>query len=155
MASMSTQGPDDPFDLHRFVAAQETVYPRALAELRSGAKRSHWMWFGFPQIDGLGYSSAAKRYAIQSGDEARAYLAHPVLGTRLRECAEALEGVTGRSASEIFGFPDDLKLKSCATLFAAVSESPSVFDRVLAKYFRGERDGKTLKLLETLGGSGG
>ena len=113
------------------------------------------MWFGFPQIDGLGYSSAAKRYAIQSGDEARAYLAHPVLGTRLRECAEALEGVTGRSASEIFDFPDDLKLKSCATLLAAVSESPSVFDRVLAKYFRGERDGKTLKLLEKLDGASG
>src|SRR5690242_1980431 len=102
----------DPFDLARFTSAQEAAYDRALAELRSGDKRSHWMWFIFPQVDGLGFSSTAKHYAIKSIDEAREYLSHPVLGARLRECAEAVLAVKGRSAFEIFGSPDDLKLKS-------------------------------------------
>src|SRR5438067_7360997 len=104
-----TRGADDPHDLGRFVEAQEGVFDRALAEVRAGRKRTHWMWYVFPQLDGLGFSPTAKRYAIKSLDEARAYLAHPVLGPRLVECAEAVVGVAGRSAAEIFGSPDDLK----------------------------------------------
>jgi uncharacterized protein (DUF1810 family) len=142
-----SHGTDEPFDLNRFVRAQENDYPRALAEIRSGRKRSHWMWYIFPQLDGLGSSSTAKFYAIKSLDEARAYLDHPVLGPRLRECAAAVVGVEGRSAAQIFGSPDDLKLRSCATLFAIVSPPGSIFDRLLDKYYHGERDGKTLQLL--------
>jgi uncharacterized protein (DUF1810 family) len=138
---------DDPFDLKRFVEAQEGDYERALAEIRAGRKRSHWMWYIFPQIDGLGSSPTAQHFAIKNIDEARAYLAHPVLGKRLVECAEAAVGVEGRSASEIFGWPDDLKLLSCATLFALVSPSGSVFERLIDKYYGGERDGKTLQLV--------
>jgi uncharacterized protein (DUF1810 family) len=137
----------DPYDLNRFVHAQEGDYERALAELRSGQKRTHWMWYVFPQLDGLGFSATAKRYAIKSVEEARAYLAHPTLGPRLRECAEAVLGIEGRSVNAIFGSPDDLKMRSCATLFAAVAPPDSVFDRLLAKYYRGERDAKTLQLL--------
>jgi uncharacterized protein (DUF1810 family) len=137
----------DPHDLNRFVQAQEDDYEQALAEIRSGRKRSHWMWYVFPQIDGLGFSATSRRYAIKSLAEAKAYLAHPVLGPRLTECAEAALGVEGRSAHEIFGSPDDMKLRSCATLFACVAPAGSVFDRLLAKYFQGERDGKTLRLL--------
>ncbi len=139
--------PDDPHDLGRFVQAQVGDYETALAEVRGGRKRSHWMWYVFPQIDGLGFSSMSRRYAIKSRAEAEAYLKHPVLGPRLVEICEAALGVEGRSAHEIFGSPDDLKLKSCATLFAAVSPPGSVFERVLQKYFRGERDGQTLRLL--------
>ena len=139
---------DDPFDLSRFLKAQEPVYEHVLSELRRGQKRTHWMWFIFPQIDGLGFSATTKYYAIKSLEEARHYLAHPVLGVRLRECTETVLVVEGRSVSEIFGYPDDLKLKSSMTLFACVPNSPSVFDQVLDKYFRGERDAKTLALLE-------
>ncbi len=139
----------DLFDLTRFTEAQEAVYAAVLAELRDGRKRTHWMWYIFPQVDGLGVSSTAKYYAIKNIEEARQYLAHPVLGVRLRECAEVLLAVEGRSASEIFGFPDDLKLKSSMTLFAHVSgDSDSVFVRVLDKYFHGEPDSKTIELLE-------
>jgi uncharacterized protein (DUF1810 family) len=138
---------DDPYDLRRFVRAQEVDYQRALLEIKSGRKRSHWMWYIFPQFDGLAFSSTSKRYAIKSLAEATAYLDHPVLGPRLLECAEAVVGVAGRSAAEIFGSPDDLKLRSCATLFACVLPPGSVFDRLLAKYYRGERDGKTIQLL--------
>jgi uncharacterized protein (DUF1810 family) len=105
------------------------------------------MWYIFPQIDGLGFSSTARYYAIKSIAEAKAYLDHPILGPRLLECAETAVGVEGRSATEIFGTPDDLKLRSCATLFDCVSPPRSVFDRLLAKYYRGERDGRTLQLL--------
>jgi uncharacterized protein (DUF1810 family) len=140
-------GPDDPYDLGRFLQAQADDYERALSEIAGGRKRTHWMWYIFPQIDGLAFSSTSKHYAIRSVEEARAYLAHPVLGPRLRECAEAVVGVEGRTAAEIFGSPDDMKLKSCATLFASVAPPGSVFDRLLDKYFRGERDGKTLRLL--------
>jgi len=118
-----------------------------LAEIRSGRKRSHWMWYIFPQFDGLGFSSTSKRYAIKSAAEAEAYLGHPVLGPRLRECAEAVLRVEGRSAFEIFGPPDDMKVRSCATLFAHVSPVGSVFDRLLDKYYQGERDSKSLRLL--------
>jgi uncharacterized protein (DUF1810 family) len=137
----------DPYDLNRFLQAQQNDYQRALSEIRSGRKRSHWMWYIFPQYDGLGFSSTSKRYAIKSVAEAEAYLRHPVLGPRLVECAEAVLGVEGRSASEVFGSPDDLKLRSCATLFAAVSPPGSVFERVLEKFFRGVRDEKTLRLM--------
>ena len=140
--------PDDRFDLNRFVHAQAGVYPRALAELKLGRKRSHWMWFIFPQIDGLGYSSAAKFYAIKSKDEAKAYLDHPLLGQRLMECAAALLKIEGKSAAEIFGYPDDLKLRSSMTLFASASAADSVFSRVLAQYFEGEPDQRTLELLQ-------
>lgn len=140
-------GPDDPHDLSRFVAAQVGDYARALAEVRGGRKRSHWMWYVFPQFDGLGFSEMSRRYAIKSRAEAEAYLAHPVLGPRLVEVCEAALAVEGRSAHDVFGSPDDAKLKSCATLFAAVSPPGSVFERVLQKFYRGERDGQTLRLL--------
>ena len=138
---------DDPYDLNRFVRAQENDYERALAEIRSGRKRTHWMWYIFPQFDGLAFSATSKYYAIKSLAEAEAYLHHPILGPRLLACAEAAVGVEGRTATEIFGSPDDIKLRSCATLFARVSPPGSVFERLLAKYYRGERDGKTLHLL--------
>lgn len=137
----------DPYDLDRFVQAQTGDYAQALAEITSGRKRSHWMWYIFPQVDGLGRSAIATRYAITSVAEATAYLRHPVLGPRLRECAEAALGVEGRSAHEIFGSPDDMKLRSCATLFACVSPEGSVFHRVLDQYFQGTPDRKTLGLL--------
>ena len=139
--------PADPFDLDRFVSAQDGVYETALAEVRAGRKRTHWMWYVFPQLDGLGFSPTAKRYAIKGVDEARAYLDHAILGPRLLECADAVLRVEGRSATEIFGFPDDLKLRSCATLFATLLPPGSVFDRLLEKYFGGERDGRTMGLL--------
>jgi uncharacterized protein (DUF1810 family) len=137
----------DPHDLKRFLLAQEDDYRIALSEIKSGRKRSHWMWYIFPQYEGLGFSPTSRRYSIKSVSEARAYLDHPVLGQRLTECVEAALGVEGRSAYEIFGSPDDMKLRSCATLFAYVSPAGSVFDRLLDKYFRGERDGRTLRLL--------
>jgi len=137
----------DPHNLSRFVQAQMADYDQALTEIRSGRKRSHWMWYIFPQLDGLGFSSASKRYSIKSIAEAQAYLGHPVLGPRLVDSAEAVLRVEGRSAQEIFGFPDDMKLRSCATLFACVSPSGSVFHRLLDKYFQGQRDAKTLQLL--------
>ena len=138
---------DDPYDLSRFVWAQKNDYEHALNEIREGRKRTHWMWYVFPQVDGLAFSPTSKRYSIKSLEEARAYLAHPVLGPRLLECAEAAVRVEGRSATDIFGSPDDLKLRSCATLFACVSPRGSVFDRLLEKYYRGDRDAKTLRLL--------
>ena len=140
-------GANDPHDLARFVAAQEDDYPTALAEIRGGRKRSHWIWFIFPQIDGLGSSPAARHYAIKSREEADAYLRHPVLGPRLAACAEAALAVDGRSAREMFGSPDDLKLRSSATLFAAIAPGGSVFERVIEKYFNGQPDPKTLELL--------
>ena len=127
--------------------AQASSYERALAEIRDGEKESHWMWYVFPQIDGLGFSPTARHFAIKSIAEAEAYLAHSVLGPRLRDCAEAALAVEGRSASAIFGSPDDLKLRSCATLFSLVSPPGSVFHRVLDTYFAGEPDQNTLRLL--------
>jgi uncharacterized protein (DUF1810 family) len=150
----TSRGTDDPYDLSRFLRAQEGDYERALAEIRSGRKRTHWMWYVFPQFAGLGFSPTSQHYAIQSVEEAKAYLEHPVLGPRLRECAEAVLGVEGRSAAAIFGSPDDLKLRSCATLFASVSPRGSVFDRLLEKYHGGERDDKTLRLLGISPGTG-
>lgn len=146
---------DDPYNLSRFLRAQENDYEQALAEIVRGRKRSHWMWYVFPQFDGLSLSSTAKLYSIKTAAEAKAYLAHPILGPRLLECAEAVVRVEDRSATEIFGSPDDLKLKSCATLFDALLPPGSVFDRLLGKYYGGERDGKTLRLLGALKPSGG
>jgi uncharacterized protein (DUF1810 family) len=142
-----TSDPSDPYGLSRFVQAQETSYSQALSELQRGRKSSHWMWFIFPQHDGLGSSAMAKRYAIRSLEEAEAYLHHPVLGPRLLECAQAVLAVDGRSAFEVFGSPDDMKLRSSATLFACASPAGSVFERLLDKYFRGERDERTAQLL--------
>ena len=139
--------PDDPHDLRRFLEAQDGVHAQALAELRRGSKRSHWMWFVFPQLAGLGVSSTANRYGIRSLEEARAYLMHPVLGARLLACAAAILSVEGRGATDILGTPDDLKLRSCATLFGLVAEPGSVFEQLLAKYYGGDRDRKTLRLL--------
>ena len=144
---MATHASGDPHHLSRFVRAQEEHYAQALSEIVGGRKRTHWMWFIFPQLDGLGSSATSRQYAIKSLAEAEAYLAHPILGPRLWECAEATLGVEGRSAHEIFGSPDDVKLRSCATLFARVSPPGSVFDRLLERYFHRERDGRTLELL--------
>ena len=138
----------DPFQLHRFVAAQEGVYEGALREISEGRKTGHWMWFIFPQLHGLGRSPMAQHYAIKSLAEARAYLEHPVLGPRLRECVRALIDVEGRSAAQVFGSPDDLKLRSSLTLFARAAGSPSVFDVALAAYFEGLPDERTLGLIE-------
>ena len=138
---------DDPHNLRRFILAQEDDYRQALAEISAGRKRTHWMWYIFPQFAGLGVSPISMEYSIKSLDEARAYLAHPDLGPRLLRCSEALLRVEGRSATEIFGFPDDLKLRSCATLFRCVSPPGSVFDRVIRKYFEGQPDNCTLRLL--------
>ena len=138
---------EDRYGLRRFVDAQERDYDRALAEIRNGPKRSHWMWYVFPQFAGLGMSATSQHYAIQSLAEAGAYLAHPVLGPRLVECADAVLAIDGRSALEIFGSPDDMKLRSCATLFAHVSPEGSVFQRVIDSYFDGEPDDKTLSLI--------
>ena len=138
---------NDPHDLARFVAAQKGIHERALAEIQGGRKRSHWMWFTFPQFAGLGSSSMAERYAITSVAEARAYLQHETLGPRLSECAGAALAVQGQTASEILGSPDDMKLRSCATLFASVSPAGSVFHRLLERYFHGEPDPRTLQLL--------
>lgn len=138
----------DSFDLQRFVAAQAPVYDRVLDELRAGRKRTHWMWFIFPQIEGLGFSATSRRYAIRSRAEAAAYLQHSLLGARLAECAALLLGVQGRSALDILGAPDDLKLCSSMTLFAAVSPPGSVFARVLMHYFQGQGDPRTLSRLE-------
>lgn len=145
---------DDPYDLDRFVRAQEPDYARALSEVRAGRKRSHWMWYVFPQFAGLGSSPTARLYAIKSVAEAEAYLRHPVLGPRLVECCEAVLGVEGRSAHDIFGSPDDLKLRSCATLFARVSAPGSVFHRLLDQYFAGVPDEKTVCLTDAAPGGG-
>lgn len=138
----------DSYDLARFVEAQEREYERALTEIRGGRKRSHWMWYIFPQFAGLGRSAMSRRYAITSAAEAEAYLRHPVLGPRLLEIARAVLDVEGRSASEIFGSPDDMKLRSSATLFARVSAPGSVFEQVLERYFDGKPDTETLRLMD-------
>ena len=144
-----TTNNNDQFDLNRFTSAQDQVYDRVLAELKNGRKRSHWMWYIFPQLDGLGRSTTARRYAIKSREEAIAYLNHPVLGARLLECANTVLAIEGKTASEIFGYPDDLKLKSSMTLFSTVADD-SVFVDVLDRYFQGARDIRTLQLLEKL-----
>lgn len=133
----------DPFDLQRFVDAQASTYDQARAELAAGRKRGHWIWFIFPQIHGLGFSEMSRRYAISGLDEARAYLAHPLLGPRLRECTELVNAVEHHSLNAILGDPDDLKFHSSVTLFAEAGGGP-VFLDALNRYFAGERDGATL-----------
>ena len=144
----------DPFNLERFLAAQSGAHDIAVAELRHGCKQSHWMWFVFPQLTGLGHSARAQHYGITGLDEARAYLAHPVLGARLQECASVLEGLDpSLSASSIFGYPDDLKLRSCLTLFARAAGPGSIFESLLGKYFAGKPDDRTVALLQLQGRS--
>lgn len=137
----------DPFRLQRFIDAQRSVYDTALAELRAGRKRSHWMWFVFPQLRGLGHSDMARHYGITSLDEARAYLAHPVLGPRLRECSRLALAIEGSTAEEIFGYPDNMKLRSSMTLFARAAPDEPVFDACLRRHFGGQPDQATLDLL--------
>jgi uncharacterized protein (DUF1810 family) len=136
----------DSFDLRRFVDAQAPVYQRVLAELRQGEKQSHWMWFIFPQLAGLGHSPMAQRYALRSREEAMAYLGHGVLGPRLRQCTALVNAVEGRTIREILRSPDDLKFRSCMTLFGAASSEPE-FAAAIAKFYGGEPDRKTLELL--------
>ena len=137
------------FDLQRFVVAQNPVYAQVCAELRAGEKRSHWMWFVFPQIAGLDHSAMAQRYAIASLAEAKAYLAHPTLGARLRECTALVNLVEGRSIEAIFGYPDDMKFHSSMTLFAEADEGEAVFLKALQKYFGGSSDAATLDRLQS------
>jgi uncharacterized protein (DUF1810 family) len=139
------------FHLERFVDAQEADYDQALKEIRAGRKQSHWMWYVFPQFAGLGSSPTSQHFAIASVAEAAAYLAHPILGARLLECAEAVLAVADRSAREIFGSPDDLKLRSSATLFASVSPPASPFHRIIERYFQGRADERTLELIARAG----
>jgi len=135
------------FNLERFVEAQNGVYDTALAELRAGRKRTHWMWFIFPQIEGLGHSAMAQRYAIRSADEAAAYLAHPVLGPRLRACATAVATHDDRGVDEIFGHPDNLKFHSSMTLFADVAPDEAIFQACLDQFFDGRADPATVERL--------
>lgn len=137
----------DRFNLKRFVLAQAGVFEQVVAELRAGRKMSHWMWFIFPQIQGLGRSPTAMEYAISGRDEARAYLEHPLLGSRLKECTRLVLQVQKRSAADIFGSPDDMKFRSCMTLFAKVSTGDDIFVRALEKYFGGAPDRLTLDRL--------
>jgi uncharacterized protein (DUF1810 family) len=139
----------DPFDLQRFVAAQDAVYPLVVRELSAGGKRSHWMWFIFPQIAGLGASAMAQRYAIRSWNEAAAYLAHEVLGPRLVECTRLVLAVKGRTINQILGSPDDMKFCSSMTLFGAASEHP-IFDQALLVYCNGAKDQATLDILQAM-----
>jgi uncharacterized protein (DUF1810 family) len=139
----------DPYDLQRFVNAQDRVYGSVLAELRSGRKRSHWIWFVFPQLRGLGHSTTAHRYGISSLDEARAYLTHPVLGPRLRECTRLVAHIDGRSALDVFGSPDDLKVRSSMTLFARATDDNADFRAVLDKFYDGQDDPATVELLSS------
>jgi uncharacterized protein (DUF1810 family) len=136
----------DPFDLQRFLDAQAPIYARVVAELRRGQKQSHWMWFIFPQLAGLGHSAMARRFAIDSREEAVAYLGHAVLGSRLKECTALITAVEGRTVREILGSPDDLKFQSSMTLFSAVSSDPE-FSAAIAKFYGGQPDQRTLDLL--------
>lgn len=140
----------DPFGLQRFVDAQNRVYSAVLDELARGRKETHWMWFVFPQLAGLGHSPMAERYAISGLDEAAAYLAHPLLGPRLRECTECVNAISGKSAYQVFSSPDDMKFRSSMTLFAEVDAEGSLFEQALAHYFEGEKDQRTLSLLAQL-----
>ena len=143
----------DPFHLARFVEAQESIYDDALRELRGARKKTHWMWFIFPQIIGLGQSSTAQFYSLKSADEARAYLEHPVLGSRLLECTATVEGIEKRGIAEVFGSPDDMKFRSCMTLFAQVAPKRPQFERLITKYFQGQPDERTLQILQDLKGA--
>ena len=142
--------PTDPHHLDRFITAQDEIYSSALNELRVGCKQGHWMWFIFPQIDGLGHSQVARSYAIRSLNEAAAYLSNPVLGARLIECCEALLLHPDRSAHEILGSPDDMKLRSCVTLFAQIHPTHPVFEKILSTFYSACPDLRTIEKLRTL-----
>jgi len=144
---MTVTGDKDPYNMRRFLDAQDHVYAQVCSELRAGRKRSHWMWFIFPQIQGLGYSPLAKKFAISSVDEAKAYLDHPILGARLKELCRLVNRVEGRSIEEIFGYPDDLKFRSSMTLFAHAASDDQIFRDALEKYFNGEDDPATVERL--------
>jgi uncharacterized protein (DUF1810 family) len=137
---------DDPFNLQRFVDAQSPIFDQVCSELRDGAKRSHWMWFIFPQIEGLGNSELARKFAISSREEAKAYLDHPILGPRLIECTKLANAIEGRAIEQIFGYPDYLKFRSCVTLFANATDN-QIFAEALRKYFKGKSDPGTLERL--------
>lgn len=137
-------------DISRFIKAQENIYAEVVKELLHGKKTSHWMWFIFPQIIGLGFSSTSKYYSIKTIDEAKEYLKHPILGNRLLECANILMKTEGKSAEGIFGYPDNMKLQSSMTLFSFISPEPTVFLQVLNKYFKGEKDQKTMEILKSM-----
>ena len=139
---------NDFYDLNRFVWAQESIYPGVLAELRAGQKKSHWIWFIFPQVKGLGYSMTTRKYAIKSLEEASAYLEHAVLGSRLKQCTRLVSQIENRTVSEIFGEPDYMKFHSSMTLFSLVAEANSVFHAALKKYFESVPDMKTLEILK-------
>jgi uncharacterized protein (DUF1810 family) len=139
----------DAFNLARFIAAQDPVMDHVLAELRAGQKASHWMWFVFPQAQGLGSSSTARHYAIATREEARSYHEHPVLGARLKKCTQRVLNIEGRSAEQIFGYPDDLKFRSCMTLFAQVAPEEPLFRAAVQKYFDGAPDSRTLEILDS------
>ncbi|MES2355496.1 MAG: DUF1810 domain-containing protein [Pseudomonadota bacterium] len=141
---MTSDDVNDPYNLQRFVIAQHPVYAQVSNELREGCKRGHWMWFIFPQIQGLGQSPLSVQFAISSLEEAKAYLAHSILGQRLRECTQLVNLVDGRSIEEIFGYPDDMKFRSSMTLFAHAASANRVFMAALEKYFDGEFDGGTV-----------
>jgi uncharacterized protein (DUF1810 family) len=144
---VGSQTISDSYNLQRFVDAQNPVYPRVLEELRAGHKQSHWIWFIFPQIKGLGSSTMNERFSISSRQEAAAYLAHPVLGPRLHECTSLVNLIQGRSAHDVFGYPDDLKFRSSMTLFANVAPDNAAFTEALARYYDSEPDPRTLELL--------
>lgn len=141
----------DIYNLQRFLDAQDQVYDAVLGELRAGRKSSHWIWFIFPQITGLGHSGMAQKFAIASLDEAKAYLQHPIIGPRLRECTQLVLNVDGRNAEQIFGYPDHLKFRSCLTLFMTATTDNKVFKDALLKYFDGKPDTLTLDLLALAG----
>ncbi len=134
--------------LQRFIDAQQSDYETALSEIKRGRKQSHWMWYIFPQIRGLGFSATSKLYAIKNLKEAQAYLNHPLLGKRLKEITDALINLSSNNAHEIFGSPDDLKLKSSMTLFASLPDADPVFESALKKFFKGEKDAKTLSIIK-------
>lgn len=145
---MSGTDENDPYDLQRFLDAQRVVFEQVRAELRAGQKRGHWIWFIFPQIKGLGCSPTANKFAISCRAEAETYLKHPILGPRLRDCAELVIKIEGRSIDQIFGYPDNLKFRSSMTLFARATIDNQLFESALLKYFGGEPDGLTLERLE-------
>jgi len=145
----------DPFNLRRFLEAQATDYRQALGELKRGRKESHWIWYIFPQIDGLGESPTSKHYAIKTLGEAREYLKHPVLGSRLKECCEVVLALAERDISKVLGYPDDLKFRSSMTLFAEAAAPGSIFRKLLDKYFVGKPDERTLEILRCLSGEAG
>jgi uncharacterized protein (DUF1810 family) len=139
---------ENPFNLDRFVFAQEKIYSSVVEELKAGIKMSHWMWFIFPQVESLGRTEIAKRYAIKSLGEAKAYVSHPVLGRRLQECTELVLAIDSKSANDIFGHPDDLKFKSSMTLFLVAMPKIDLFQRAINKYFDGYQDGLTLDFID-------